>query len=156
MLKIRPITYQEIEELSKLAMKLLSEPNASDNNIIINEENRKYWIEIVSNILSRDRNSIVVAELDSRIVGYAVFNRNASEPFKVKEKWAYISDLYVEKEYRKREIGTKILEYIENLSREKNVKKIRLIVWKNNEIAIKFYEKNGFKIVGYLLEKELQ
>jgi ribosomal protein S18 acetylase RimI-like enzyme len=156
MLRIRPIIYQEIEEISKLAMKLLSEPNASDNNIIINEENRKYWIEVVSNILARDRNSIAVAELDSKIVGYALFNLNASEPFKVKEKWAYISDLFVEKEYRRKEIGTNILKYIENLSKEKNVKKIRLIVWKDNEIAIKFYEKNGFKIVGYLLEKELQ
>jgi len=137
-------------------MKLLSEPNVSDNNIIINEENRKYWIEVISNILARDRNSIAVAELDSKIIGYALFNLNASEPFKVKEKWAYISDLFVEKEYRRKEIGTNILKYIENLSKEKNVKKIRLIVWKDNEIAIKFYEKNGFKIVGYLLEKELQ
>ncbi|MDT7891404.1 MAG: GNAT family N-acetyltransferase [Thermoproteota archaeon] len=156
MLRIRPIIYQEIEEISKLAMKLLSEPNVSDNNIIINEENRKYWIEVISNILARDRNSIAVAELDSKIIGYALFNLNASEPFKVKEKWAYISDLFVEKEYRRKEIGTNILKYIENLSKEKNVKKIRLIVWKDNEIAIKFYEKNGFKIVGYLLEKELQ
>ncbi|HLI46812.1 MAG TPA: GNAT family N-acetyltransferase [Geobacterales bacterium] len=155
MLKIRPIYYQEIEEVSKLAMKLLDEPKASDNNVLANEENRKYWIELASNILAKDRNSIIVAEDEGKIIGYSLFNINASEPFKVRTKWAYISDLFVEKEYRGRKIGTALLNYIERISLEKNSKKMRLLVWKDNENALKFYEKNGYRIVGYLLEKDL-
>jgi len=155
MLKIRPILYHEIDEVSRLAMKLLEEPNVSDNNVIANEENRKYWIELVSNILARDKNSIVVAEYEGKLIGYALFNLDASAPFRVKTKWAYISDLFVEKEHRRKKVGTNLLKYIEEMAMKRGSRKIRLIVWKDNENALKFYEKNGYKIVGFLLEKEL-
>ncbi len=156
MIKVRPMFYSEIEEVSKLAMKLLNEPNVSDNNVLANEENRKLWIEVISNLLARDRSSIAIAELNNKIVGYSVFNLNASEPFKVKERWCYISDLYVEKEYRRKGIGSELIKYIEEQAKQRDVKKIRLIIWKENEPAMEFYRKNDFKIVGYLLEKQIK
>ena len=71
----------------------------------------------------------------------------------------YISVL---EQYKKLGIGTKLLSEVEKL----NIKNITLEVRESNKVAIKFYRKNGFRIVatrenyygtenGYLMIKEL-
>lgn len=73
-----------------------------------------------------------------------------------------IEYIYVLNEYKKMGIGTKLLNKLE----EFNIKNITLEVRESNTIAIKFYKKNGFKIIskrqkyyekedGYLMIKEL-
>jgi len=55
--------------------------------------------------------------------------------------------IYVIPEYRKKGIATMLLnKMIDNLDKD-NIKNISLEVKDNNEKAIKFYEKNGFKKV---------
>ncbi|MFP3190206.1 MAG: GNAT family N-acetyltransferase [Thermoproteota archaeon] len=155
MIKIEFIDLKDIEDLSKLAIKFLTEPKVSDNKILHNDINRKYWIELAGNVLARDRRSIMVAKDDGRIVGYIMFNLNASDPFKVKEKWCYVSDIYVLPDYRKKGIGSMLLRAVEELAKKEGIKSIRLIVWRDNEEGIKFYKSLNFKEVGYLMEKDI-
>lgn len=155
MLKIRPIEYKEIEEVSKIVLKFFNEPNVSDGSILPIEINRKFWLEFVSKVLAENRISLIVAEVDGKIVGYAMFNPAPFFPFKVKEKWFYITDIYILPEYRKKGIGKALINYIINLAKSQEIKKIKLSVWTFNRNAINFYEKLGFKITGYLMEKDL-
>ncbi len=55
---------------------------------------------------------------------------------------AEILYLVVDEKYRKLGIGS---AFIEHLSRDLDIKKMILEVRKSNEVAISFYEKNGFK-----------
>lgn len=59
-----------------------------------------------------------------------------------------IGDFIVNKQYRHQGIGKKILNYIINYAKEKNIKKLWL--WTQGELteAIKFYEANGFTVEG--------
>ena len=61
---------------------------------------------------------------------------------------AEIEYIYVVDEYKKKGIGTKLLnKMIEDL-KENNVDSITLEVRSNNDKAIKFYKKNGFNEVA--------
>lgn len=61
-------------------------------------------------------------------------------------------------------IGKRSIDFIENYSRSKDVKKLCLDVYEKSEHAIRFYKNRGFKIIGekptrhflvYLMEKQL-
>lgn len=56
--------------------------------------------------------------------------------------------IYVEKEYRNQKYGGKLLEAMIADCENKNIKAIFLEVRKSNISAIKFYEKNGFKVIN--------
>lgn len=57
-----------------------------------------------------------------------------------------ITYIYVKEEYRKNNIGTKLLEYLINNNKDKH--NITLEVRKNNIPALKLYEKLSFKKVA--------
>ncbi len=156
MVKIRIVSYSELLEVSNLALNFFSEPKVSDNSIIANEENRKYWLEVVYKLLAENRDALIIAEENSKIIGYLLYKLDASYPFKVKEKWSYISDIYILPEYRRKGIGKALINYLEEILRKNGINKIRLLVWGENIPALEFYKKLDFKIVGYLLEKYLR
>jgi ribosomal-protein-alanine N-acetyltransferase len=54
----------------------------------------------------------------------------------------------VEKEYRRKNIATKLLESMWKILEKKDIHSITLEVNCNNAAAIKFYEKNGFEKVS--------
>lgn len=77
-----------------------------------------------------------------------------------------IDNIYVEEEYRKRGIGTKLMSYVIYLAIENHVVNITLEVRKSNEIARNLYKKFGFREValrkfyygdedGILMEKQV-
>lgn len=55
-----------------------------------------------------------------------------------------ISGLYIKAEYRGRGIATKLLEQAYHWCREKNIKKVDINVYNQNENAKKLYTKEGF------------
>ncbi|NWF98279.1 MAG: GNAT family N-acetyltransferase [Nitrospirae bacterium] len=63
----------------------------------------------------------------------------------------FLSKFYVHSSYRKRGIGKKALDFIEQLARNMNLKKIYLTVNKNNKTAITVYEKLGFINTGSII-----
>jgi len=71
-----------------------------------------------------------------RLVGYVCF-------FQVKNEVEIIK-LGIMKSYQGKNYGTHLITKIKKLS----IRKIFLEVSSLNKIAIKFYEKNGFKIIG--------
>lgn len=91
----------------------------------------------------------IVAKVDGKIVGLAtiIINYDIVEDLK---PFITIWNLGIKKEYRRQNIGTEILKYIDKFASDNNCSFVSLLAEKDNKIAQAFYEKNGFdKEIGY-------
>ena len=86
---------------------------------------------------------------DGNIRGYAMVAKSFSTEFGKPCIW--IEDLYIKSEYRGLGIGSKFFSYIEEKYPDAV---LRLEVEKENERAIKVYEKCGYEVLPYLEMKK--
>lgn len=68
---------------------------------------------------------------------------------KIKEG-LYINLLAVNKSYRKKGIGTKLINYVKNKAKQQNISLLSLMVWSDNITAIEFYKNQGFQEVKHI------
>lgn len=114
------------------------------------ERNMRFFKRMIKN----DNGAIFVAEIDNKIVGYAVCWIAKRPPYLYKvDKIGYISDVFVEDKYRMRGIGSALLGKVLEWFKNKNIKYVELSVLAKNEKAKKFYEKHGFKVYSLNLRK---
>lgn len=91
-----------------------------------------------------------VFEQNHIIQGYAMAAKSFST--ELGKSCIWIEDLYIKKEYRGLGIGSQFFRYIEEKYPDTV---LRLEVDKDNERAIKVYEKLGYKQIGYLEMKKI-
>lgn len=137
---------------------------------IVNKNNKKkadLFAKKEWNIFDRERDyrwekerkySFVVYDGD-KIIGFS--------SFKIKGGAAYLSQLLVSKNNRKKGIGELLIKNFENFSKRKKCHIAYLDTSKKHKEAIRFYKKMGYKIVAqlknnkfhlmwYTLEKKLK
>lgn len=108
---------------------------------IINNEELQVYIKDFGNY--KDDNCIV-AELNNKIVG-ACWTRIMNDYGHIDDNTpSFAISLY--EEHRGKGIGTKLMETMLKLLKDKGYKKTSLAVQKNN-YAVKMYKKVGFKII---------
>lgn len=139
---IEVTTQQQISKLEKLA--------------------REIWTEHYSPIIGKKQVEYMLNKYQSRD---AIFSQIKDEGYKYfliegekqaigyiavlpKDETLFLSKYYVHISYRRKGIGRKALEFIEQLAYDLRLKKIYLTVNKNNKTAITVYEKLGFKNTG--------
>lgn len=108
---------------------------------IINNEELQVYVKDFGNY--KDDNCIV-AELNNKIIG-ACWTRIMNDYGHIDDDTpSFAISLY--EEYRGNGIGTKLMETMLKLLREKGYRKTSLAVQKNN-YAVKLYKKVGFRII---------
>lgn len=90
--------------------------------------------------LQMENNILIVAEEDSKILGYICMYVSFDE--------GEITNVVVSPEYRGQGIGSRMMEYIFELARNKSIQRIVLEVRVSNGLAIGLYNKCGFQEVG--------
>lgn len=85
----------------------------------------------------------IVAECDSKIVGYAC-------GFISKNGCGHLASIAVDKQHRKRGIGSMLLVSFEEKVSSLGLRCIELEVSEDNVEAIRFYEKRGYKFLKVL------
>ncbi|MHC4170757.1 MAG: GNAT family N-acetyltransferase [Planctomycetota bacterium] len=88
--------------------------------------------------------SYYLLKADSDYFGYAGICPREDELF--------LSKLYIRASQRGKGYGRKVVEFLEELARERELDKITLTVNKNNIDAIRAYEKFGFANLGALVQ----
>ena len=117
--------------------------NIEDLDYISNnlESFDEFWNEnLLRSEFENENTTCVVAKSEDEIVGFASL---WEPPFEI-----HVNNIVVRKDLRGQGIGTKIMDYLINISREKNKEELTLEVNENNTSAIKLYEKFGFQKVG--------
>jgi GNAT superfamily N-acetyltransferase len=87
----------------------------------------------------------IVAEWESKLVGFALFFPNYST-FLAKPG-IYLEDLFVLPEYRRQGIGKALLAYLGKLAVERGAGRLEWSVLDWNESAIAFYQSMGAKVL---------
>ncbi|MFV5694995.1 GNAT family N-acetyltransferase [Flavobacterium sp. LB3P122] len=99
----------------------------------------------IEKMISASDVEIVVAEIDSEIVGSGYARLEAAKPYLNHETYAYLGFMYTDVIHRGKGVNSKIMEALKDWCRSKDISEIRLDVYNDNSPAIKAYEKVGFK-----------
>jgi GNAT superfamily N-acetyltransferase len=147
----------EDEDLIKLVnMKRISE---QELNWDPPEEYMEEFSKIVQGIRKKDKSLVKVAEANGELVGYCIAVKDLHSydgvVLDITMDSAYLWELYVLKQHHRKGIGTKLLE--ETILHLKAIGKTRCYLTENNwnEEGKAFWDRKGFTLRGYLLEKRL-
>ncbi len=96
-----------------------------------------------------DSNSIfLLAEIDGELAGYAKLILDHYEPGITAEKPIELNRLYSQQKYLGQGVGQRLMDACFDLAKNQGFDTIWLGVWEFNPRAQRFYEKNGFRVVG--------
>ena len=136
-----PFDKTTINELFIQMIKFVNNQNKKQE-IVVDEELFKNGYEegYLDEFFIDSNKSIIVADLDSKVIGYLAFISYHIE----NTSYLYLDDFCVDSNYRNRGIGTKLVEWIINYAKENDFDNLKLHVDENNIKALSFYNKSGF------------
>ncbi|MEO6819055.1 MAG: GNAT family N-acetyltransferase [Ginsengibacter sp.] len=85
---------------------------------------------------------------NEELVGYSKIILNVPYKDGVDKNMAKLNRIFLLKKVYDQKLGVKLLTFNINLLKQHHQAGVWLYTWTENERAIKFYKKNGFKIVG--------
>lgn len=100
-----------------------------------------FWnYNVFKSELENPNSEYFVALQDNEIVGFAGIWISVDD--------IHITNIVTKKSYRNHGIGTKLLEHLIEISKEKKLSSLTLEVNENNEPALKLYENHHFQKIG--------
>jgi ribosomal-protein-alanine N-acetyltransferase len=112
---------------------------------------REMYRRMLLEFASRMPDFVKIAEVEGKVAGYIWFRMFES----VVGPFGRVEDLFVEKKYRDRGIGRRLLSCAEDCLRSRGAGKLKLTVTETNEKAISLYRKMGYKVTRLRMEKDL-
>ncbi len=98
---------------------------------------------------------LLVADLGGEIVGFLIGVIRDSAPVFVRSRHGYITDIYVDPEFRRRGVGRKLVETTEEWFAAHGLDHVRLQVATANEAGLAFWRSVGFGDYFLTLWKEI-
>jgi ribosomal protein S18 acetylase RimI-like enzyme len=111
---------------------------------------------LIRDYLKSKEAHIAVALHQDAVVGYATCHIHSFPPIFLQKCCGYIADLVVRSEYRRRGIGTQLLDSLYEWFRVQGIHGLRLRVSAHNRIGLSFWEKQGFEKRIYVLYRALE
>ncbi len=105
-------------------------------------------IDQITAELGDDKSIFLIAELDGEPAGYAKIIVDAIEPGIYAERPVELNRLYSHQQFLGKGIGQALMDACLARAKEDNRDVMWLGVWEYNPRAQRFYEKNGFRVVG--------
>jgi ribosomal protein S18 acetylase RimI-like enzyme len=97
-------------------------------------------------ILEDEDQEILLCTDRDKIIGYvlAKFVKPGENQFQRSADFIYIDQISVNKEHRRKGVGSKLVSAVKKMGRQKGIKHFKLDVWKFNKRARDFFESQGF------------
>ena len=105
-------------------------------------------IDQITAELGDDKSIFLIAELDGEPAGYAKIIIDALEPGISAEQPVELNRLYSHQQFLGKGIGQALMDACLSRAKQDNRDVMWLGVWEYNPRAQRFYEKNGFRVVG--------
>ena len=145
--KLRKLTIADVDQLQEIGIRTFSDTFSSGNT----EEDMKQYLESEFSIDKLktelvDKNSeFYFVELENKVIGYLKVNFGRAQTEIQSENTLEIQRIYVLKDFYGKKIGQLMYEKAIAIAKQKKVDYVWLGVWEENQRAISFYKKNGFK-----------
>jgi ribosomal protein S18 acetylase RimI-like enzyme len=147
---IRYGTTDDAAKLSAFAAKAFYDTFAKDNTPknIATYLRASFSAEIQLQELNAPENIFLIAEMESKLVGYAQLILESREASLQGARALEIRRIYASQEYLGQGVGKELMRASIQEARQRGCDSIWLGVWEKNPRAIRFYQKWGFKEVG--------
>lgn len=123
---------------------------------LFREGGRKYTDEELKELLRTGDVSILVAEADGLVAGYAFCFLEKHKKGAFQEiSTLYLDDLCVDENCRGRGVGEALYKAVLNMAKAAGCYNVTLNVWASNDSARRFYEKMGLQVQKLGMEKIL-
>lgn len=142
---IREARAADGEQLRQLALELASEPGIMIGYSVDEVRSAQMYSDIADHHAQSDNSLLLVVEADEKIV--ATLNCSGGER-KICRHVATLG-ISIKAPFRRQGLGTKLIQRAYNWASDSGIiKRIELIVFRNNVGAIKLYKKFGFEVEG--------
>ncbi|WP_413512322.1 GNAT family N-acetyltransferase [Myroides odoratus] len=148
LIAIERITSKEVHLLQEISIKTFIETFAVYNK---KEDMDKYItenlsIETLIQELDQEESMFYFVNLGQITIGYLKLNTGTAQTEHLLLNSLEIERIYVHQAYHGKKIGQILLEQALQVAQNLKVTSVWLGVWERNQRAIRFYEKNGFKV----------
>ncbi|SDW74047.1 GNAT family N-acetyltransferase [Flavobacterium degerlachei] len=140
-IKIRKAKLEDLNILLEFEQGIITAERPYDPTL---KEGKIHYYDIEKMILAADV-EVLVAEIDTVIVGSGYARIAAAKPYLNHKKYAYLGFMYTDPKYRGIGVNSKIIEALKNWCLSLDIYELRLDVYNDNPSAIKAYKKVGFK-----------
>jgi len=105
------------------------------------------------NTIKSEDSDIIIAQTDEITVGFLSIFEEKTPPYDslAPHKFAVVMDLFVLPSYRKKGIGTALIDVAKRWADKRNLDYLELNILSENENAARFYMREGFKTVSHTL-----
>jgi len=142
---IRLATLNDISRINELFIQMIKYVNEQNKKSgkEVNEELFKDGYEdgFLEKYLASSDKFILVAEIDSKVVGYL----SCEEKNNDEDLFIYLDDFCVDSNFRGYGIGTRLVEYADEYAQNNNFGSLKLHVENENSNSIRFYTNLGFQ-----------
>lgn len=107
-----------------------------------------FTVEQITNELADPNSIFLIAEIEGELAGYSKIVIDNIEPGITAEKPVELSRLYSQQKFLGKGVGQTLMDACFQRAKQEDRDVMWLGVWEFNPRAQKFYEKNGFKVVG--------
>ena len=147
-MNIRTAKISDLNILKEIGKRTFIETFASENSSKNMTEylESAFTTEKLMSELTNMNSEFYFAEMEGEVVGYLKVNFNDSQTELKVSNALEIERIYVLKEYHSKKVGQLLYDKAIEIAKNKNLKNVWLGVWEQNPRAIRFYEKNGFKV----------
>ena len=111
-------------------------------------DSRTFRDDILKNELRDAKNIYHILYYENKAVGFSKIVLNSPYAGSEIKNITKLDRLYLLQEFYNLHLGSALFDFITSLMKEQNQKGVWLYTWKENQRAIDFYKKKGFKIIG--------
>ena len=146
-LTVRPARESDAEAIARIYNQGIEDRVATLETELRAPEERRRWMAARG-----PRHPVIVAEAVGTVVGWASLNQ-----FNPRPAYQHVADfsVYVDRDWRGKGVGRRLLEALIDLAREIGYHKMVLSAFPFNRSGVALYERLGFRAVGIYKEQGL-
>ena len=143
-------SFNDLDELMLISKRTFVEAFEKDNDPLDfnNYINKAFSHHALAGELQNINSQFYFVHHEYMLVAYFKLNQGSAQTDVKSEDSIELERIYVISNYQGKRLGEQILKHIKQIALQVNKKSLWLGVWQQNERAIQFYERHGFKKFG--------